>query len=175
MLIDALALLAPSRSNLRTVIVGDGPLRKALEERAIERQVADRVIFAGLRRDVPAILAAADIFALPSIAEGMPIAILEAMAAGLPIVSTAIDGVPEVVLENEVGLLVNTREPADFAARLDALVVDRDRRRRLGAAGRERVETVFSARRMAQNTARIYRDLLGARADAMPLAEQSAA
>ncbi len=175
MLIDALAILAPGRPNLRTVIVGDGPLRAALEERAAAKRVTDRVVFAGVRRDVPEILAAADIFALPSIAEGMPIAVLEAMASGLPIVSTAIDGVPEVVTDGEVGLLVRTREPADFAERLDALVIDEARRRRLGAAARQRVETVFSARRMAQNTAKVYRDLLGARIENASSPERSAA
>jgi glycosyltransferase involved in cell wall biosynthesis len=160
LLIDALAILAPRRPQLRAVVVGDGPLRAELEGRAAARGMARQLIFAGVRRDVPEILSAADIFVLPSVAEGMPIAVLEAMSAGLPVVATAVDGVPEVVLEDEVGLLVRTRDPAEFAGRLDALVVDPEKRRRLGASARRRVETAFSARRMAENTAEVYRTLL---------------
>lgn len=175
MLIDAVAILAPSRPRLRVVVVGDGPLRAELEQRAAARGVGGQLTFAGMRRDVPEILAAADVFVLPSIAEGMPIAVLEAMAAGLPIVATAVDGVPEVVLDGEVGLLARTREPAEFAERLDALVADPERRRHLGESARRRVETVFSARRTAENTAKVYRSLLSAgRAEIEPAAGRAA-
>ncbi len=105
----------------------------------------------------------------------MPIAVLEAMAAGLPTVATAVDGVPELVLDGDTGLLVQTRDPADFAKRLDTLVVNPERRRRLGDAARRRVETVFSARRMAQRTADVYRSLLRAdRAQPQPATGRAA-
>ncbi len=160
MLIDALALALPRQPRLRAAIVGDGVLRAELTERARARGIENRVMFTGVRRDVPEILAAADIFALPSICEGMPIAVLEAMAAGLPVLATAVDGIPEVVIDGEAGLLSPPRDAAAFAQRLEALAADPALRHRLGAAARHRVETTFSAGRMARNTAAIYHDLI---------------
>lgn len=160
MLIDAMEILLRSHPKVRAVICGDGVLRPKLEARVHEKGLGAHIHFAGVRRDVPDVLAAADVFALPSVSEGLPIAILEAMAAGLPLVCTAVDGVPEVVLHGEVGLLSPPRDPAAFAANLAALVDDPARRRAYGEAALHRVNTTFSADRMARQTAALYAGLL---------------
>jgi glycosyltransferase involved in cell wall biosynthesis len=160
MLIDATEILGATHPNAKVVICGDGVLREKLEARARAKGLDGRFFFAGIRRDIPEVLAAADIFALPSVSEGLPIAILEAMAAGLPLVCTAVDGVPEVVLHEKVGLLSPARDPAAFAKNLAALVADPAKRETFGNAARDRVQTAFSADRMARQTAAVYEDML---------------
>lgn len=159
-LIDATAGLCRRWPRLRLVIVGDGPLRATLEQRVAERGMTDRVIFAGERGDVPAILEAADIFALSSVSEGMPISILEAMAARLPVVATSVGGVPELVAAEETGLLVPARDADAFAAALEKLVAAPALRRGFGAAGRDRLDRCFSPSAMVERTAALYATLL---------------
>jgi glycosyltransferase involved in cell wall biosynthesis len=161
-LIDAAARLAPAWPRLRLAVVGDGPLRAALEQRVAERGLTGRVIFTGERADVPEILAAADIFALSSVSEGMPISILEAMAARLPVVATAVGGIPELVGAGETGLLAPARDAEAFAAALETLVASPALRRQYGDAGRNRLDREFSASAMVQRTAAIYGVLLRA-------------
>lgn len=160
-LIQAAAILAPDHPNLRVVIVGDGQLRGEMEDLVKRRGVGDVVRFAGVRRDIPQVLAAADIFALSSNCEGLPIAVLEAMAAGLPIVSTAVDGIPEVVLDGQVGLLCPPQDARALADQLRTVIENPELRHKMGEAARVRVNTVFSAQRMAAKTARLYFTLLG--------------
>lgn len=161
-LVQAAAILAPDFPDLRVVIVGDGPLRAEMEQLVNMLGVGDTVRFAGVRRDIPDVLAAADIFALSSSCEGLPIAILEAMAAGLPIVSTAVDGIPEVVLEGEVGLLCPPQDAQALADKLRRVIENPTLRQKMGEAARLRVNTVFSAQRMAAKTASLYLALVGA-------------
>ncbi len=161
-LIQAAALLAPKHPNLRVVIVGDGQLRGEMEALAQSRGVTDVVRFAGVRRDIPKVLAAADIFALSSDCEGLPIAILEAMAAGLPIVSTAVDGIPEVV-DRQVGLLCPPQNAQALADQMTTVIENPDLRHKMGEAARARVNSLFSAQRMAANTSNLYFALLAAR------------
>ena len=131
------------------ILVGDGPERDALERLAAARGVADRVRFLGRRNDVPRHLATFDIYALPSRTEGLPMAILEAMAAGLPIVAARVGGVPEAVIHEETGLLTAPEDPAAFAAALRRTIGDGGLRRRLGEAGRRRFENHYDLDRMA--------------------------
>jgi glycosyltransferase involved in cell wall biosynthesis len=161
-LIDAAARLGPAWPRLRLVIVGDGPLRAPLEQRVAERGLIGRVIFTGERVDVPEILGAADIFALPSVSEGMPISILEAMAARLPVVATSVGGIPELVVPGETGLLAPARDAGRFAAALETLVAAPELRRACGAAGRERLDRMFSSFAMVERTASIYAGLVRA-------------
>jgi glycosyltransferase involved in cell wall biosynthesis len=120
-------------SDVRFVLVGDGDLRAELEARAAALGLGDRVIFAGHRADIPAVLAALDVVCISSTYEGTPLALFEAMAAGKPIVSTAVDGCREVLSDERTGLLTPPRDPASLARALVRVRKDPDLRRRLGA------------------------------------------
>ena len=161
-LIEAVASLGPDAAKVRCLIVGGGVLAGELQALIEQRGVADRVQLLGERHDVPGLLALSDIFALPSVSEGMPIAIMEAMAFGLPVLATKVDGNPELVLDGRTGLLVEPRDRAAFAAALGRLIADPQLRHSLGEAGRARVESTFSDRAMAETQDRLYRSLLPA-------------
>jgi glycosyltransferase involved in cell wall biosynthesis len=140
-LVRAFARLGPD--SFDAVIVGDGPDRARLEDEIGSLGLAGRVRLAGERHDVPALLAEADIFALASLSEGMPVSVLEAMAAGLPVVASRVGGVPEQVVDGVTGVLVEPGDPDDLAGALGRLVGDARLRRRLGGAGRARAEQAF--------------------------------
>lgn len=146
-------------------IVGDGdPAYLAVLEREARRLgVGERVLFTGVREDVPSILAGADLLVLPSWSEGFPIAPLEAMAAGLPVVATAVGGTPELVVDGGTGLLVPPRDPRRLAQAIDLLIADPDRSRSLGAAGRRRLVEEFSAQRMVEQVLVVYDRALAGR------------
>jgi len=139
----------------RLALIGDGPLRPALVEQARRSGVADRILFAGFQDPAPW-LAAADLFVLPSITEGMPNAILEAMAWARPVVATRVGGVPELVEEGTTGLLVPPGDAAALATALSELLEDPVRRARLGQAGRARVAERFSIERLVEATEDVY-------------------
>lgn len=140
-LVRALRSLPPG--SFDAVIVGEGPDRSRLEEEIRGLGLEHRVRLAGERRDVPELLAAADLFVLSSASEGMPVSVLEAMAAGLPVVASRVGGVPEQVADGVTGLLVEARDPDQLAAALARLTRDPGLRARLGAAGRARAEQAF--------------------------------
>ncbi len=142
-------------------IAGDGPERPALEALADALGIADRVRFAGRRDDVPDLLAAADVFVMPSRSEGLGIAALEAMAAGLPVVASAVGGLGEAVVDGRTGLLVPPDDPAALAAALGRLVDDGALRARLGAAGPGRVDEGFRPEQMVAAYEDLYREMLG--------------
>jgi glycosyltransferase involved in cell wall biosynthesis len=130
----------------RFVLVGGGPAVYAARLRAESGRlgVAGAFVWTGPREDVPDVLSALDVFVLASRGENLSMAVLEAMAAGLPVVATAVGGVPEVVAGGETGLLVPPRDSRALAAALVRLAADSETARRLGAAGRARVTTRFS-------------------------------
>jgi glycosyltransferase involved in cell wall biosynthesis len=142
------------------VLAGDGPLRSRLAELARILGVADRVLFLGHRDDVPALLASCDVFVLPSLYEGLPLSLLEAMASGRPTIATDVAGSNEVVRHAVSGLLV---PPADATAMADAIrrvLADPVEAERLGRAGRERVEREFSVERMVRGVEAVYDEVL---------------
>jgi len=143
------------------VLVGDGPEREALEAAAQRLGLGDVVEFAGERDDVPSLLAAADCFVLSSTSEGMPISVLEAMAAGLPVVASDVGGVHELVREGETGFLVPEREATALARAIRPLLGDHGERARLGANGRTDVEATFTVSRVRREHVELYRRLLG--------------
>jgi glycosyltransferase involved in cell wall biosynthesis len=140
-LVRALGKLTPG--SFEALIVGEGPDRGRLEDDIEALGLAERVRLAGERRDVPELLAGADVFVLSSASEGMPVSVLEAMAAGLPIVASRVGGVPEQISDGETGLLVEAGDPDELAAALARLTQDAGLRRRLGAAARARAEQAF--------------------------------
>jgi glycosyltransferase involved in cell wall biosynthesis len=137
------ALAALGERPFSTQIVGDGPERAAVEAEVGAHGLEGRVELLGDRRDVPRLLADSDVFVLSSRSEGAPLSVLEAMAAGLPVVASAVGGVPEQVADGATGLLVPPGDPAALASALERLLADPELRRRLGTAGRERVRERF--------------------------------
>jgi glycosyltransferase involved in cell wall biosynthesis len=132
-LVDAVARLAGEWPEARLVVVGAGPLEADLRTHAARAGLADRVVLAGSRGDVAEILGAFDVFVLSSRVEGLPIALLEAMAAERPCVATAVGGIPEVVTDGVDGLLVPPGDPDALATAVSKLLADPDRRAELGA------------------------------------------
>ncbi len=135
-LIEAFALAAPGGAGCRLLLAGEGSLLDAARACALRLGVTGSVHFLGVREDMPEILNACDIFALASDWEGHPLAVMEAMAAGLPVVATAVGGVPELVASGVTGLLAPPRDAASLAAALQCLVRSACRRRELGEAAR---------------------------------------
>lgn len=121
--------------------------------------VAERVVFAGYRSDVHALIEELDVLALPSWIEGMPLVALEAMAHGKPVVATPVGGTPEVVADGVTGLLVPVRDPERLGAALGELLADPERARRLGEAGRDRVRERFSATASTDRVLEVYDEL----------------
>jgi glycosyltransferase involved in cell wall biosynthesis len=160
-LIDAVSLLAPGNSRVALALAGQGPLRSDLEAHATQLGVRDRVHFLGFQRNVADVYDAIDIFALPSVCEALPYALLEAMTSELPVVATTVGGVPEVVADGETGFLVPARSPEALARALRPLLDEPELRRRLGRAGRDRVSAHFDQRDMVARTLRVYRQMLG--------------
>ncbi len=154
-LLEAFVPVARARPDVRLVYVGDGPQRPELEAAVMRHGLAHRVQLVGLRRDVPELLRAFDLFALASRWEGLPRVFPQAMAAGLPIVATLVDGAPDAITPGVNGWLVEVGDTAAMADRLGALAADPATARRMGAAGRARVEE-FSAHRMVHELAELY-------------------
>lgn len=162
------ALAAVRERPFTALLVGDGPDRPSVEAEVRRLGLQDAVTLTGTRADVPGLLARADVFVLSSRSEGAPLSILEAMAAGLPVVSSRVGGVPELVAEGETGLLVPPGDPAALAAALGRLVADAGLRRRLGVAGRERAERCFDVRRQRRAHLDCYTRELGRRGAPAP-------
>jgi glycosyltransferase involved in cell wall biosynthesis len=160
LLLEAMARLAPRVPAARLVVVGDGPCRRALEERAARPDLAGRVHFTGWRRDLPAILADADLAVLSSRNEGTPVALIEAAAAARPAVATDVGGVREVVLHETTGLLVPHGDPEAFAEACARILEDPALARRMGEAARDRVRTAHAADRLCAEVEALYETCL---------------
>ncbi len=161
LLVDAfIALRAelPHR-RLRLVIVGDGPLRTALEQKVAAAGLSDLVWLPGARSDIAELMRTFSVFALSSLAEGTPVTLLEAMACGLPVVSTAVGGIPELVQENVTGHLVPNRDSAALAKALAVYANDPALAAHHGAAGRARIEANYSVTAMVQEYTNLYDSL----------------
>jgi glycosyltransferase involved in cell wall biosynthesis len=144
---------------VRFLVVGDGPLRSYLQALVERLGITHSVQFLGFRDDVPLILRAADIFALFSRWEGLPLTILEAMAAERPVVATAVDGNVEAVQHGRTGLISPAEDIGQFAINLTTLVRSPDRAREMGTAGRRFVEERFGVERMARQLSDLYQQL----------------
>jgi sugar transferase (PEP-CTERM/EpsH1 system associated) len=159
-LIDAFALLRTmlpeQRDRLRLVLVGDGPLRARLAQKILDAGLQDCAWLPGPRSDVDVVMRSFSLFALSSIAEGTPVTMLEAMASGLPVVSTAVGGIPDLVADGSSGALVPAGDPQRLAEALATYVRDEERTRRHGAAGRARIEQKYSVAAMLSAYVDLY-------------------
>jgi glycosyltransferase involved in cell wall biosynthesis len=158
-LIRALAAL-PGQA-FEALIVGDGPERSQIEAEIRRLDLQARVRLAGERSDVPELLAESDVFVLSSRSEGLPVSVLEAMAAELPVVATDVGGLAELVVDGETGILVPPGDEAALTEALGRVVADRELRRRLGTAGRVRAESSFDLSAFRRAHLELYERQLG--------------
>lgn len=144
----------------RLLLVGEGPEREAIRAQVASLGLDDHVRLLGLRKDVPRLLAAADLFLLTSVSEGIPLTLIEAMAVGLPVVSTRVGGTGEVVIDGETGYLAPAGEDSVLAEAVERLGTQPALRREMGERGRERARGLFSEQRMADQYLELYREML---------------
>jgi L-malate glycosyltransferase len=157
--VRAIERAARSCPGIRLILAGDGPERGAIEGLVRQRALGEHVRLIGQRDDVPRLLAASDIVLLTSISEGIPLTLIEAMAAGLPVISTRVGGVAEIVVDGQTGLLTPPGDDGSLAERIVRLAVDPGRRDEMGRAGRRRAESLFSEPRM-HDRYREYYDMM---------------
>ena len=158
LLVRAFARVAASRPRAMLLLAGDGPVRPECVRIAEDTGVRERVRFLGTRSDVARILAALDVFVLSSDTEGLPVAVVEAMAAERPVVATDVGAVAELVHENDNGHLVPAGDETALAAAIERVLADPETARRMGERGREIFRDGFTLERMAMAYGRVYRE-----------------
>ncbi len=158
-LIDAASSVLRERPDAGFVLFGDGPLRPALERQVAELGLRQKVVLPGFRADLVKFLPHLDLFALSSFTEGLPVAVLEALAVGVPVVATAVGGTPEAVEDGVCGRLASPGDPAALASGIAELLADPDRRRAMGEEGRRRVRERFTFAAQAEQYRRLFESL----------------
>lgn len=143
------------------LLVGQGPMEEEIKAEAHLLGIEPNIVFAGFRDDVPRLMAAADSFVLSSLHEGLPVALLEAMAVGTPVVATRVGGIPEVITDAVEGFLVEPLHPEQLSEKLLALLHSSELQHRFSANAKEKVRKQFDVRRMVESTEAIYGQLLG--------------
>ena len=163
LVVRTLERLVQDGVDARLLLVGDGPDRDGLERYAHELGVARRCLFLGYQEDVARWYDAIDVLLLPSVNEGTPVSVIEALAAERPAVATRVGGIPDVIRDGVDGFLVDSDDPGELAARLAELAKDPPQRAAMGAAGRVRVLERYSVDRLIDDIDRLYRELLADR------------
>jgi glycosyltransferase involved in cell wall biosynthesis len=161
--VRTLQTLVGSGVDAYLVLVGDGPDRASLERYAHDLGVIKRCLFLGYQEDVARFYDAMDVLILPSINEGTPVSVIEALAAARPAVATRVGGIPDVVRDGVDGFLVDSADPEELAARLGELASDPELRARMGSAGRDRVVERYAVQRLVDDVDALYRSLLAER------------
>jgi glycosyltransferase involved in cell wall biosynthesis len=164
-LIEAAAVLAPDHPRIRFLIVGDGPLETALRAQISRLGLERQVLMPGYREDLVSVMAAIDIFAFPSSAEGTPMVIYDAMAIGLPIVASPVSGVGELLVDEQTALFVPPADSTAMAQAIERLLADTSFARALGARAREVVESEYAVEQAVGRLERIYEQLVEGRPD----------
>jgi glycosyltransferase involved in cell wall biosynthesis len=159
-LIDAAAEVVRREPDARFIIAGEGELRGSLEHQIRQHRLDKHVILAGFRPDVLSLHKAFDLFVMSSVTEGLGTSLLDAMASGKAVVATRTGGIPEVVVDGETGILTPPRDHAAMAAAIVRLLGDAPLRRRMGEAGRRRIEQMFSVETMVRKTLDVYQRVL---------------
>jgi glycosyltransferase involved in cell wall biosynthesis len=159
-LVEGFALyLAQNPGGAKLVIIGAGSLEKELKTQSSRSKIADKVVWAGFREDIPLVMNSIDVLALTSIWEGFGLVLIEAMAAGKPVIASRISAIPEIVADGETGVLVPARQPGAVAEAIK-LLEDPDVRQEYGKAARDRVKKAFTIDRMVKQTSLIYEESL---------------
>ena len=156
LLIEAIAVLSATYPNIKLLIVGDGPLRSTIETYITSNHYEDLVSMLGERKDIANILNALDLFALTSSSEGIPMTILEAMAASLPVIATNVGGIPQIVIDGETGFLVTNKQKKELSDAIERLIVDRNLHTTFGANGRTLLEKNYSIKQTMEKYEAIY-------------------
>lgn len=173
--LDAAARIAICERAARFVIVGDGVLRSKLEQQTRELGIADRVLFTGWRRDMPRIYVDLDILVVSSDNEGTPVSVIEAMAAGCPVVATRVGGLSDLVADGQTGYLVPPRDPEELANAVLHLLRDSETVRRIAGNARNAVREGFSLARLIADEEQLYHRLLAQKAIFSSLIERARA
>jgi glycosyltransferase involved in cell wall biosynthesis len=155
-LLQALPRLHETWPQLSCLFVGEGELHDTLQRMAMDLGVERSCRFVGIREDIAEILAAADVVVLPSLSEGFPFVLLEALAMGCPVVASQVNGVPELIEDHKTGLLVPPRDPQALATAIREVLSDSTAASKMGAAGRAVVQERFTVDRMVANTTAIF-------------------
>jgi glycosyltransferase involved in cell wall biosynthesis len=155
-LLRACQVVAAQRPHLHLVIVGDGPLRASLEREAAHLGIGKRVFFLGFRADVPALMIQSELLVHPSLSEGLPNVILEAMALGLPVIATAAGGIPELIRDGETGLIVPAADVEALASAMLRLIDHPEAAHTLARQGHDSVVANFTVERMAEGLATVF-------------------
>lgn len=159
-MIRALSKVLASHPNTYYLVVGDGTHREVLIEEATQSGVVDRVVFAGMRRDVPRLLAASDIFVLPTLTEALPTVLVEAMAARLPIVASRVGGIPEMIVDGQNGCLVGPQDLDGLADACIHLLSNPQKRAAMAGKGWSIVQQKFNIERQVDRLEELYREQL---------------
>lgn len=159
-LLQAARILLGHGANVKVLVVGDGSIRPDLISQTHDLGISENVVFVGHREDADELVQAMDIFVLPSLSEGIPMALLEAMAASRAVVASRVGGIPEIIEDGSEGFLVEPMDVDSLAARCRQLIESPDIARKMGERARKRVERDFSAMSMADRVASVYKELL---------------
>jgi glycosyltransferase involved in cell wall biosynthesis len=159
-LIESAALVLPNHPQVRFLLVGEGPQRGNLEELIRAKGLADRVHLGGWRVEVPELLAAGFALILPSLWEGMPNVVLEAMAAGLPVVASRVEGIDELVIDGQTGVVVSPHSHEELAAAIESLLADPMAAQAMGRAGHDRAQVEFTWEKMVRAYEGVYYSIL---------------
>jgi len=162
-LFDALPAILSKFPNTKVLVLGRGPLEARLRQQVVDLGVSESVIFAGFRKDIPILLSELDILVHPALMEGLGVAILQAMASGIPVIATPVGGIPEAVIDGVTGLLVPPRNSEALGTAVLRLLSSPDIRMAMGQEGKRAVQERFSLDSMVEGTLKVYREVLTAK------------
>jgi glycosyltransferase involved in cell wall biosynthesis len=148
-LITAAKAICRKYPRVKFIVVGNGPLQSELEKLVADNDLGDKIQFSGIRGDIPELLSIMNLFVLPSVSEGVPMVLLEAMAAGKPVISTEVGDIPQIIRHGYSGWLIPPKNTEALAAAMEELIQDSNKAERLALAAREEVKNRFSAKNMA--------------------------
>ncbi len=161
-MIEAFPPILKHVPDLYYLIVGSGDYAKTLLEKAGKSSVKDRIVFAGMRQDIPRLMYISRLFVLPTLTEALPTVVAEAMAAGKPVIASAVGGIPEMITDTESGLLISPADPEKLANACVYLLKDPEKIQMMGAGGRQIANEKFNIRRQIHKIERVYQGLLDA-------------